>query len=224
MSDFGDKPSSSQRHRTVSAGPRVGSRTRLEWDRGRRATPAGAGPGLVPELDEHPGQRGALRHGGDRQDDLGDERVPAAPVPGREHALEDRESGVGDEDAERSEQRPELALLPVPERMTRIGGPLASVHRGESQHKPRGAAQTWVRRRRAGSRQRCRSWVRLPGSHASRSITAGGPPAVTDPDTWRDQGKTTRRAAFPLRAGRFPQVADAGRHAPGRSEHTTHRL
>ena len=90
-----------------------------------------AAAGLAPELDEHPDQRGPLRQAGDGQDHIGHERVVAAPVPEREHALEDRESGPRDKDAERGQQRPEVPFLAVTKRVTRVGGPFAPAHGGQ---------------------------------------------------------------------------------------------
>ena len=77
-----------------------------------------AAAGLAAELAQHADQRGALGQAGDGQDHVGDERVAAAPAPEREYALEDRESGAGDEDAERGQQRPEVPFLTVAERVT----------------------------------------------------------------------------------------------------------
>jgi hypothetical protein len=80
-----------------------------------------AAPGLAPELHEHPDQGRSLRQAGCRQDQVGDERVIAAPAPEREQSLEDRESRAGGEDPERREQRPEVPLLAVAERVPSAG-------------------------------------------------------------------------------------------------------
>src|SRR6185437_9783174 len=53
--------------------------------------------------------------------------------PERDYSLEYREPGAGDEDAEGREQRPEVTLLAVPERMLGIGGPRASVYRRQQE-------------------------------------------------------------------------------------------
>jgi hypothetical protein len=44
--------------------------------------------------------------------------LPLLPRPSASTPLEDRESGAGDEDAERGQQRPEVPFLTVAERVT----------------------------------------------------------------------------------------------------------
>src|SRR6266568_5790898 len=123
--------------------PEAGHR-RAVFEQGRLDRRVGAGAhviehlhlapaGFAPELDQHPDQGGALGQAGDAQDHVGEERVVAVPVPECEHALEDGESGPGDEDAERGQQRPEVPFLAVTERVTLIGGPFAAVHGGQQE-------------------------------------------------------------------------------------------
>jgi hypothetical protein len=92
-----------------------------------------AAVGLAPQLDQHPDQGGTLGQARDGQDHVGDERITAASVPEREHALEDGESGPGDENAERGQQRPEVPFLAVTERVTLVGGPFAAMHGGQQE-------------------------------------------------------------------------------------------
>ena len=96
-------------------------------DRGVRTGPhpiqqAGAGaPGFCAQLHEHPGQGGSLRETRYPEDHVGEERIVAAVVPEREKSLADREPGAGDKDPERREQRPEIPLLAIAERMPGVG-------------------------------------------------------------------------------------------------------
>ncbi len=74
-----------------------------------------------------------LRHEGDAKRHVGEQHALVLVAGQREYALEDGESRAGDEDAERREQRPEVPLLAVPERVLagrRAGPPGAATSAG----------------------------------------------------------------------------------------------
>ena len=86
--------------------------------------------GLAAELSHGLEPRDALEQEAQRQDHVGDQQ--AAELLGLEHrldALEDRVAGTQHEDADRGDQRPEVALHPVAERVQRIGRLLAALQR-----------------------------------------------------------------------------------------------
>jgi hypothetical protein len=81
----------------------------------------------------HPDQGRSFREAGHRQGHVGDKGVIAAPVPEREQSLKDRESRTRDEDPERGEQRPEVPLLAVAERMPGVGRAFAPAQGGQQE-------------------------------------------------------------------------------------------
>src|SRR5262249_57960717 len=89
--------------------------------------------GLAAHLRVRPDERDALGDAGRGEHDIGDQRIAAFLPPEREYSLEYREPGAGDEDAEGREQRPEVALLAIPEGVLGIGGPRPPVHRRQQE-------------------------------------------------------------------------------------------
>ncbi len=88
--------------------------------------------GLAAQLAVGPEERGALGDGAHGQHHVRDQEVVRLAVQ-RENALEDREARARDEDPERGEQRPEVAFLPIPERVLLVGRALALADRGEQE-------------------------------------------------------------------------------------------
>ena len=80
--------------------------------------------GLAPRLPHRLQERRALQQCGEAQHDVTDEEV-ARGLRGDElvDAVRDRHRSTRDEQAERGEQRPDVDLSPVAERMPRVGGP-----------------------------------------------------------------------------------------------------
>ena len=79
--------------------------------------------------------RDGLEHERHRQHDVG-QPVVAALVPGPAQlvdALQHGEDAAADEDADRREQRPEVALPAVAELVALVGGPVAPLHRDQQQ-------------------------------------------------------------------------------------------
>jgi hypothetical protein len=93
-----------------------------------------AAPRLRARLPYCPRKRRPLGQEGHGENHVGEERAARLVSPAqREDALEHREAGAGDEDPECRQQRPEVPLLAVPERVPAVAGPVGQAQRGQQQ-------------------------------------------------------------------------------------------